>query len=154
MGRTQISQVKEIEVKKIMVLLVLVLLLSGCASTRPMKTLQKVSLNSPMKNVVEIMGRPAFIRGIIKNKYGEVIEVWEYSLAEGEVENRLNPDLLAAFDPLSSGVIPVGKIQNYWLYFANDELVRLGQAGNWEKDADRIYNVRFKSGEELTRYNK
>jgi len=37
----------------------------------------------------------------------------------------------------------------YWLYFCEDELVQWGEAGDWEKEADRIYDMRFKNTQGL-----
>jgi len=43
-----------------------------------------------------------------------------------------------------------GKEKPYWLYFADGRLGRWGEAGDWRREADRIYEIRFGSAEALT----
>ncbi len=43
-----------------------------------------------------------------------------------------------------------GDITSYWLYFYDGKLVQWGQAGDWKKEADRIYEINFATGEKLT----
>lgn len=39
----------------------------------------------------------------------------------------------------------------YWLYFHDDKLVQWGEAGDWRKESDRIYEYRFGSaGTQIT----
>jgi hypothetical protein len=33
--------------------------------------------------------------------------------------------------------------EEYWLYFWNDSLNQWGRPGDWEKEADRIYEIRL-----------
>ena len=84
-----------------------------------------------------MMGGPTLIRGVVKNRYGETVEVLEYNLTKEETERQLSVDLLVAFE--------LKETQNYWLYFVNDELVKLGEATNWKKEAKKIYKARFKA---------
>jgi hypothetical protein len=44
-----------------------------------------------------------------------------------------------------------GTEKPYWLYFADGRLVQWGEAGDWRREADRIYDLRFNVGENLTR---
>ncbi len=92
-----------------------------------------------------MMGGPTLIKGIVKNRYAEVVEVLEYSLTEEEIEKQLSRDLLVNFGLMPPSITPEKKTQNYWLYFVNDELVKLGEVTNWKKEAKKIYNVRFKA---------
>jgi len=41
--------------------------------------------------------------------------------------------------------------KDYWLYFVNGRLVQWGEAGDWRREVDRIYEVRFGTAEVLTR---
>ncbi len=106
-----------------------VVALSGCATTAP--RLQRLSLGMTKAQAVEAMGNPTAVRGALKNKYGQTIEVWEYTLLQGD------------------GWVQVQRELNYWLYFVDDHLVQWGQAGDWRKEADRIYEIRFGSNTTL-----
>ncbi len=123
--------------------------LIGCATT-PVNThaLQSLSLNMSKAEVVKVMGNPSAVRGALKNKYGQTIEVWEYTL------NTVNfgQVYLEAIAVQSGGTpLPPGYGSTvYWLYFADNRLVQWGQAGDWAKEADRIYEVRFGSNAVLT----
>jgi hypothetical protein len=37
-----------------------------------------------------------------------------------------------------------GERRDFWLYFHDGKLVQWGQAGDWRKEADRIYEYRFR----------
>jgi hypothetical protein len=107
-------------------LLLVTLILSACA---PRATnLSRISLDMSKNEVRRQIGEPHVVRGSIRNKYSEVIDVWEYHFYRyaGAIEG-VSP----YYDP-------------YWLYFVNDTLVQWGQAGDWSKEADRIYEVRFR----------
>jgi hypothetical protein len=71
------------------------------------------------------MDRPTAARGSMTNKYGQVVEIWEYGLYK-QVD---------AFH---------GRYTYYWLYFHDNKLVQWGEAGDWQKEADRIYEMRFR----------
>lgn len=73
--------------------------------------------------VVSKLGDPENVLGAKRFKDG-MVEVWEYAswkLASG-------PDIKEA----------------YWLYFWNDSLEQWGRPGDWEKEADRIYEIRLR----------
>lgn len=103
----------------------LALAVTGCLTSS--KTLSNLQLDMSKAQVRATMGAPTSARGSIRNKFGQTIEVWEYVLDRG-----FAPDA------------------TYWLYFADDKLVQWGEAGDWKKEADRIYEFRFgKSGTQL-----
>lgn len=101
-------------------ILICLLLFLACATTGK---LMKLELEMTKKEVVGAMGNPHTVRGSITNKYGQVIEVWEYGLYK-----------------------PVGYYEPtyYWLFFCEGKLVQWGEAGDWQKVADQIYEIRFK----------
>ena len=101
-------------------------MIQGCATTS--RVLTRISLGMPKPEVVQKMGKPTSVRGSIRNKYDQVIEVWEYRLYQysGAIE----------------GLSPYYDL--YWLYFVNDTLVQWGKAGDWRKEADRIHEIRFR----------
>lgn len=90
---------------------------AACATTGKLMNLQ---LQQSKQQVQTAMGKPTAARGSMTNKYGQVIEVWEYALYK-----------------------PSSGLTFYWLYFYNGKLVQWGQAGDWQREADRIYEIRF-----------
>ncbi len=121
--------------KKTIVLLISLLFLLGCASMRSTKALQKVFVGSSLEEVIEVMGRPALIKGVVKNRYGKNVEVLEYNLTQEQIKEQLSADLLVASK--------LKETQNYWLYFVNDKLVKVSEATNWRKEIKRIYRLEF-----------
>ncbi len=121
--------------------IVIALLLSGCATTR---SLESLSLGMTRAEVQRRMGSPGAARGALVNKYGQRVEVWEYQLSTtGQSAQKVG---LGALTMGMSLLIPdrnqvLGSY--YWLYFVNDRLVQWGQAGDWQREADRIYEIRF-----------
>jgi outer membrane protein assembly factor BamE (lipoprotein component of BamABCDE complex) len=103
--------------------LLLTLLAVGCATTGD---LYKLEIGMPKGQVVKIMGEPDVARGSIRNKYDQVIEVWEYTRQK------------------ATGDLPVVRPQQYWLYFCEGKLVQWGEAGDWQREADRIYEIRYR----------
>jgi hypothetical protein len=63
----------------------------------------------------------AFVNNFLDNYY--LVEIWEY-----RKHNWADGSLAEA----------------YWLYFLNDRLEQWGRPGDWSKEADRIYEVRFR----------
>jgi len=89
-------------------------------------TLNKLNLQMTKSEAEKNVGKPDAVRGAIQNKYGQTIEVWEYMLVKSP--NYLTP----------------GPVVTYWLYFCDGKLVQWGEAGDWGKEADRIYEIRFR----------
>jgi hypothetical protein len=97
--------------------------LVGCATTGK---LLKVNLDMSKEEVINAIGKPDAARGSMRNKYDQVVEVWEYLEYKTDVDAR------------------VGRATPYWFYFYNGRLVQWGQAGDWRQEADRIYEMRFR----------
>lgn len=98
--------------------------------------------------VMKKLGNPSVVRGSIKNNYEQIIEVWEYRVNKGKSGGQLGREL--ALTALTFGLCaPVllseGEIDAYWLYFCDGKLVKWGQAGDWNREADIIQEVRFNS---------
>ena len=74
------------------------------------------------KQAKEVMGSPKSVRGAIKNKYDQVIEVWEYLLDD-------------------TGGWSWGN-KKYWIYFVDGKLSQWGEAGDWQPS--KIYEMRFR----------
>lgn len=95
----------------------------GCATTGK---LMKLNLQMMKSEVISAIGEPTAARGSMTNKYDQVIEVWEYALYKTDDD---------AF---------FGRPTFYWLYFHDGKLVQWGEAGDWKREADRIYEMRFR----------
>ncbi len=92
----------------------------GCATTAQFINLD---LGMSKKDVINTLGEPELARGAITNKYGQLIEVWEY--------NRLVSNWS-------------WEKRRMWVHFSNGKLAQWGQAGDWKKEADRIIEIRYK----------
>jgi hypothetical protein len=80
------------------------------------------------EQVIDQIGEPNAVRGAIRNRFGQVVEVWEYQLYQYAGAIR--------------GLSPYYK--TYWLYFVDGVLGQWGEAGDWAREADRIYDVRIR----------
>lgn len=110
--------------RKICFIFVLLLLIaSSCATTGKFRRLE---LGLTKSQVEARVGNPAVVRGSLVNKYGQTIEVWEYA------EYKTSDD---AF---------IGRASYYWIYFCDGKVVQWGQAGDWRREVDRIYEMRFR----------
>lgn len=126
MEQSKIFKIMKKIISKIGLAIIIGLLVQGCATTT--KVLSRISLDMTKSEVVQKIGEPTSVRGSIKNKYDQIIEVWEYRLYQypGAIE----------------GLTPFYNL--YWLYFVNDKLVQWGKAGDWRKEADKINEIRFR----------
>lgn len=125
--------------------------LIGCAPST--KDLRRISLGMNKNDVVNSLGEPTAARGSIKNKYNQTIEVWEYVLCIPDDAGRIAEKSALTVLTFGFGAIAFAhkRERNYWLYFHDDILVQWGQAGDWKKEADRIYEVRFNTGSSITK---
>lgn len=126
------------------ILAVLVSIASGCATSS--KKLVELRLDMNKTDVQNALGEPTVARGAIRNKFGQIIEVWEYRLAlpsddsAGQVIGKSVLTLMT----LGIGAKEFrGEKRNYWLYFLRDKLVQWGEAGDWSREPDRIYQFNF-----------
>ncbi|MGA2624769.1 MAG: hypothetical protein ABSF91_12995 [Bacteroidota bacterium] len=83
----------------------------------------KLQLGMTKAQVQGAIGDPDLARGSIRNKYDQLIEVWEYN-------------------PLVSNWGWDRK--RMWVYFCDGQLVQWGEAGDWQREADRIYEIRYR----------
>ena len=100
--------------------------------------------------VVNAMGSPSAVRGSMMNKYNQAIEVWEYRLKNPPTATGTTGKAAAAI--VTSGIslfIDDEDRTNYWLYFSDGKLSRWGQSGDWAKESDKIYEIRFNTGNKL-----
>lgn len=102
--------------------------------------------------VVNTLGYyPDVHRGSILNKFGQVIDVWEYSVASGGVNiDSVQKAVVATalvvgtFGLLLPALTNEGTVSYYWLIFADNRLVQWGRAGDWEDAKKQIYEIRYR----------
>jgi len=119
-------------------------LLTGCVTSAGQ--LREVSLGMTKKEVVNSLGEPTAARGAITNKYSQAVEVWEYTLALPSTDSPgqiIGKSVLTVITFGLGAAKFKGERKNYWLYFVDDRLVQWGEAGDWSKEPDRIYEFKF-----------
>lgn len=124
--------------------LLLVILLVGCATRA--KRMTRISLGVSKEQVVQKLGDPTVARGAIRNKFDQPVEVLEYRLALPEDAGAKVAFTTATFE---IGAFVHRDMNNYWLYFVEDKLVRWGEAGDWDREASQIYEFRFNPSPQL-----
>lgn len=103
------------------------LLAIACASAPARVDMSKISVGMMKAEVHSRLGDPVNVVGAKQYPDG-VMEVLQY----GYDTNQL-------FDGRPG---PPG--QAYFLYFFNDKLLQWGRAGDWQKEADVVYEVRVR----------
>lgn len=94
--------------------------LIGCATTGQFI---KLELGMTKSQVIATIGEPEIARGSIRNKYDQLIEVWEYY----RFVSNFSPDK-----------------KRMWVYFCDGHLAQYGEAGDWSREADQIYEIRYR----------
>ena len=117
---------------KKLLLLISVILITGCTYKQYDEKhyrnipLHRISVQMNKEIVLKKLGEPYNTIG--SKKYSEgIIEVWEY--------RKYHESVNKSYDPID---------EQYWLYFWNGKLEQWGRPGDWEKEADRIYEIRMK----------
>lgn len=89
------------------------------------------------------VGKPTLVRGAVVNRFGQEVEVWEYKLVYPD-----DPDLKTfkvVFSALTAGAgSPVWLVQTnktFWFYFVDSKLARWNEAGDWEVERQRLYEL-------------
>ena len=122
--------------------------LIGCA-TSPERTEDKfnqISLGMSKKEVLAALGKPTAAKGAIRNKYAQIIEVWEYTLALRADESKgamVGKTALTVITASASALGVKWVRKDYWLYFYDDTLVQWREVGDWGQEVDRIYEYKF-----------
>jgi hypothetical protein len=96
------------------------LILTSCGTS---KKLNNLSVGMTTEQVKKTVGTNYVLRGSIINKFDQKVEVWEYKLSQPGYVSLKN---------------------YYWLYIVDGKLSQWGQAGDWSREADRIYEIRFR----------
>ena len=138
--------------KSLMLFLLMCLFVFGCVTSA--KHLKKVSIGMTKEEVVARLDEPTVARGAIKNKFSQVVEVWEYKLAlpSSDSPGQIIGKSVLTFCTLGMGAATFrGERRDYWLYFIDDKLVQWGQAGDRKREADRIYEFNFNPQPSITK---
>ncbi len=116
-------------------ILFLIILVSGCSSmAKDIENYDKnyeqiplhlVTLGDAKASVAKTLGAQVNVIGSKRFAAGS-IEVWEY---EKWFAEPLGPDY---------------REEVYWMYFLNGKLEQWGRPGDWQREADRIYESRMK----------
>ena len=126
------------------VLILFLVALVACAT--PSAKLIEIRLGMTQDEVRTTLGDPTVARGSLRNKYGQEIYVWEYALTQPSSDTAgdiIWKSVLTVMTLGFAGSVFASIKRNYWLYFLDRELVQWGQAGDWKREADRIYEFRF-----------
>jgi hypothetical protein len=132
--------------------LVVVALIAVVGCNRAQR-LSQIELGMSKAEVTQVMGNHT-VRGAVPNKFGQTIEVWEVKLSQPKTASQIagQVTVTALTFGLTAPVLFVpASYKDYWLYFVGGRLVQWGEAGDWRREADRIYEVRFGGAEVLTR---
>lgn len=119
-------------------------LVSACVTSSD--KLIDIQLGMTKGQVRQELGDPTVARGAIRNKFGQVIEVWEYRLAlpSSDTPGQVIGKSMLTVLTLGVGAAAFkGERRNYWVYFLGDQLVQWGEAGDWSREPDRIYQFNF-----------
>ncbi|HLA27594.1 MAG TPA: hypothetical protein VJZ49_06840 [Syntrophales bacterium] len=135
--------------------LLLIIVVSSCASTLPKSSqLRQVTLGMTKDEIIGALGEPAVARGSIRNKFNQVIEVWEYTLALPSTDSagQVVGKSVLTFITLGMGAATFRpEKKNYWLYLLDNKLAQWGEAGDWRKEPERIYDFNFNPSPLLTK---
>jgi hypothetical protein len=88
--------------------------------------LHTISVGMSKSEVHSALGKPYNVIGSKKYKEGTV-EVWDY--------RRYEMSTTKSYDPI---------LEQYWVYFWDNKLEQWGRPGDWDKEADRIWEIRVK----------
>lgn len=118
-------------------------MLAATSCATPAENLKYAHLGMSPNDLETNIGKPNMVRGSVVNRFGQQVEVWQYDLIFPD-----NPDARTfkiAFTALTVGVgSPVWLAQNtktYWFYFVDSKLARWNEAGDWESEKERLYEL-------------
>lgn len=130
-------------------LFLLALASSSCAT--PAEKLKLTHLGMTGQEVTNNVGKPNLVRGTLTNRFGQQIEVWEYEVAFPDEPGVR--DFKVFFSAVTFGLgSPVWLVQNtktYWFYFVDSRLARWAEAGDWDHEVERLYELPWKLLEPL-----
>jgi hypothetical protein len=129
------------------------IVLCGCAAIKSEEAFDRASTGMSRADIVKRVGHPSIVRGIIDNEYGQKVEVWEYKVGKDKRFEQVMTE--TAFTALTAGsgfevLISSAETKRYWVYFIDNKFTGWGLAGDWHRDADKIRQIRFGPGRDLS----
>ena len=127
-------------------LLVAALLFSIAACNRA-ERLSQLSIGMSKPDAAQVLGTRYTVRGAMQTRYGQSVEVWEVVLSQPKTGKQVVGEVTATvitFGLLAPVLATPGREKAYWLYFVDGRLAQWGEAGDWAREADRIYEIRFR----------
>jgi hypothetical protein len=124
----------------------LCLLLCGCATVRDVKAFDNASAGMSKADVLRCVGRPAIVRGIIKNRNCDTVEVWEYKVGSAKNFQKVASDAMFTLMSAGSGapmLLSAAETGRYWFYFVNGAFAGWSLAGDWARDSEKLYDMKF-----------
>lgn len=109
--------------KIVFLIFIAVIMALGCTSYST-RQLLNIHLEMSKGDVMSVFDEPVTVRESLTNRYGQVVEVWEYELYK---PNHTQPTL-------------------YWMYFHDGTLVKWCEGGGWkiwEERATEVYEMEF-----------
>ena len=135
-------------IKNIMaVLTISCLVMSGCATVRSAKEFENASIGMSKLDVIKKVGRPAIVRGMLKNKDGETVEVWEYKVGKGKDLQQVSTEIVFTVMSAGSGaplLLSAAQTDRYWVYFINGAYAGWSHAGDWARDQGKLYEMYYR----------
>jgi len=135
-------------IKNILAVLVIsCLIMSGCATIRSAKEFESASIGMSKADIIKKVGRPAIVRGMLKNKDGEAVEVWEYKAGKGKDLQQVSTEIVFTVMSAGSGaplLISAAQTDRYWVYFINCAYAGWSHAGDWARDQDKLYDMQYR----------
>lgn len=123
------------------------LIMSGCATIRSAKELESASLGMSKADIIKKVGRPAIVRGTLKNKDCETVEVWEYKAGKGKDLQQVSTEIIFTVMSAGSGaplLLSAAQTDRYWVYFINGAYAGWSHAGDWARDQDKLYDMHYR----------
>ncbi len=121
--------------------------MSGCATVRTTDAFDNASIGMSKADVINKVGRPAIVRGILKNKNCETVEVWEYKVGKGKCFQQVASDAIFTFMTAGSGApvfLSAAETGRYWFYFIDGKFAGWSKAGDWARDSGKLYEMNFR----------
>lgn len=126
----------------------LMLVLTSCKRSIKPEKLHFLKMGMSKEEVIEKIGQPTVYRGSMINNHNQQIETYEYLVDTGVNEEQMagyitlsicTLGLFAPFYPLLKR-----EMDQYWLYFFNNKLVKWCKAGDFETAQHNIQEIRFR----------
>jgi hypothetical protein len=108
--------------KRFLVIFIVAIFLNGCSAYKGINLFSLKIGMSKTETIAAIGKKPDNLIGAKKFDDG-MVEVIQYT--------KYNPYAMT-----------VEVQEQYWLYYLDDKLVQWGRPGDWQKEADQIYEIR------------